>query len=86
MDLGTWGSYRLPEQLRSAYGVDTAQALADQLGAKDVPITPELIAEAEAAFRAYRSGDTATGRRFLVETLGVDEHRADEALAKLPTL
>lgn len=86
MDLGTWGSYRLPEQLRTAYGVDTAQALADQLGAKDTPLTPALIAEAEAAYRALRSGDTATGRRFLVERLGVNERRADEALAKLPTL
>ncbi|WP_378144255.1 hypothetical protein ACFJGV_12420 [Cnuibacter sp. UC19_7] len=86
MELGTWGSYRLPEQLRAAYGVDTAQALADQLGAKDTPLTPELIAEAEAAFRAYRSGDTATGRRFLVDRLGVDGQRADDALAKLPRL
>ena len=84
MNLGTWGAYRLPEQLRTAYGVDTAQQLADQLGVQDVPMSPDLMAQAEAAFGAYRSGNVSVGRSFLTERLGVDPQTADDALAKLP--
>ncbi len=41
MDIGLLGGYRLPDAIRTAYGVDTAQQLADQLG-----VTPQKADEA----------------------------------------
>jgi hypothetical protein len=85
MDLGPYASYGLPAQVRSAYGVDTAQELADQLGVTKQP-TAALSGEAEDAYKALRNGDSAPARTLLVERLGVSEARADEAIAKLPQL
>ncbi|MFB2579645.1 hypothetical protein ACEXQD_00205 [Herbiconiux sp. P15] len=85
MDIGPLGSYRLPLALRDAYGVGTAQELADQLGVTTKP-GPELGPEADAAYTALKSGDQAPARALLVTKLGVSEANADAALAKLPRL
>jgi len=85
MDLGALGNYPLPAALRSAYGVATAQQLADQLGVTRQP-TAALAGEADAAYQALRRGDTAPARALLVDKLGVSEAAADTALAKLPRL
>ena len=85
MDLGTLGGYRLPSSLASAYGVQTAQQLADQLGVTKAP-TADLAGEADAAYRALKNGDRAPARALLVTKLGVSEEKADAALAKLPAL
>jgi hypothetical protein len=85
MDLGPLSGYRLPTAIRNAYGVDTAQQLADQLGVSKRP-TPELGAEADAAYQALKKGDSAPARSLLVNKLGVNESAADAALAKLPKL
>lgn len=85
MDLGPLGSYRLPPQLRTAYGVATAQELADQLGVTKQP-TAGLADEADAAYRALARGDRGPARSLLTDTLGVSEASADAALAKLPEL
>ena len=83
MDLGPLGTYRLPANIREAYGADTAQELADQLGVTKAP-SPELAARADAAYQALRRGDSAPARALLVDDLGVSEHRADDAIARLP--
>lgn len=83
MDLGPLGTYRLPANIREAYGVDTAQELADQLGVTKAP-NPELAGRADAAYQALRHGDSAPARALLVDDLGVSEHRADDAIARLP--
>jgi hypothetical protein len=85
MDLGTLGSYRLPAAIRQAYGVDTAQQLADQLGVTTRP-TAQLAGEADDAYRSLKAGDTAPARAMLVDRLGVSEASADAAIAKLPRL
>jgi len=85
MDLGIYANYRLPEQVRTAYGVDTAQELADQLGVTKQP-TMAVSSDAENAYKALRSGDSAPARSLLVNGLGVSEAKADEAIAKLPAL
>ncbi|MCU1420723.1 MAG: hypothetical protein JWN36_374 [Microbacteriaceae bacterium] len=85
MDLGPLGSYRLPAAIRSAYGVETAQDLADQLGVTKRP-SLTMSGEAEDAYEALKRGDRSPARTLLVEKLGVSEAKADEALAKLPKL
>ncbi len=85
MDLGTFGNYRLPTPIRDAYGVDTAQELADQLGVTKRP-SLALSSEAESAYAALQRGDRGPARALLVDRLGVTEASADEALAKLPSL
>ncbi|MDO9352250.1 MAG: hypothetical protein Q7T55_01055 [Solirubrobacteraceae bacterium] len=85
MDLGPLGGYRLPVALKNAYGVGTAQELADQLGVTKRP-TAALAGTADAAYQALRRGDTGPARRLLVDDLGVTEAKADEALAALPPL
>ena len=85
MDLGPLGGYRLPAALTKAYGVETAQQLADQLGVTKQP-TPELGGRADAAYQALRRGDSGPARALLVDDLGVSEQKADDALAKLPEL
>lgn len=85
MDLGTLGGYRLPTAIQTAYGVQTAQQLADQLGITKRP-TPDLADEADAAYRSLKTGDQGPARSLLIDKLGVGEQKADEALAKLPPL
>lgn len=85
MDLGNLSNYPLPPAIRSAYGVATAQELADQLGVTKKP-TAALANDADAAYRALRQGDKAPARKLLVDELGVSETTADAALAKLPKL
>lgn len=85
MNIGPLGSYRLPSAIREAYGTDTAQQLADQLGVTKEP-SLSLSTKADAAYRALKSGDSALARALLVDDLGVSEHNADAAIAKLPRL
>ncbi len=85
MDLGLLGGYRLPTAIRDAYGVETAQQLADQLGVTKAP-TADLAPDADAAYLALKRGDAAPARTLLVDKLGVSESNADAALAKLPPL
>jgi len=85
MDLGHLAGYRLPAAIRDAYGVETAQQLADQIGVTKQP-TPALAGEADAAYQALRRGDSGPARALLVDGLGVSGDRADAALAKLPAL
>jgi len=84
MDVGTYATYPLPGDIRRAFGVQTAQDLADRLGAQGT-LTPELAREAEAAYVAYRSGDTAIARSFLKDRLALSDATVDDALAKLRT-
>ena len=83
MNLGPLGSYRLPAAIRNAYGVETAQDLADQLGVTKRP-SLTMSGEAEDAYSALKRGDRAPARALLVDQLGVSEANADAALAKLP--
>ncbi|MFB2596195.1 hypothetical protein ACEXQE_00235 [Herbiconiux sp. P17] len=85
MDLGQWSGYRLPLAIRDAYGVGTAQELADRLGVTKQP-TADLGGEADAAYQALKRGDRGPARELLVQKLGVSESNADAALAKLPKL
>ena len=85
MNLGAYADYPLPQALRDAYGVDTAQQLADQLGVTEQP-TADLATQADEAYRALRRGDTAPARALLVDELGVSEANADAALKRLPRL
>ncbi|MCS5735257.1 hypothetical protein [Herbiconiux daphne] len=82
MDLGQFASYRLPAGIRSAFGVETAQQLADQLGAKGT-LSPQTAQEAEAAYNAYKKGDRAAAHAFLTGRLGLTDAVADDALNKL---
>jgi hypothetical protein len=82
MDLGPYASYRLPSNLRQAFGVETAQQLADQIGVTG-EWTPDTAREGEVAYNAYRRGDTAAARSFLTGTLGLTDAVADDTLAKL---
>ena len=81
MDLGTYSSYRLPSNIRSAFGADTAQELVDQLGVQG-ELTPALAGEAESAYNAYRQGDSEPARA-LLGRLGIDDDKIDDALGKL---
>ena len=85
MDLGKLGNYPLPPAIQAAYGVATAQDLADQLGITRQP-TADLADEADDAYRALKRGDQGPARALLVDKLGVSGSKADEALAKLPRL
>ena len=85
MNLGYFSSYRLPPAIKAAYGVDTAQELADQLGVTKQP-TAALGTKADAAYQALKHGDRAPARALLVDDLGISEASADTALAKLPQL
>jgi hypothetical protein len=85
MNLGTLGNYPLPPAIQAAYGVATAQELADQLGITRQP-TADLAGEADAAYRSLKQGDQGPARSLLVDKLGVSESKADDALAKLPRL
>ncbi|MCS5717805.1 hypothetical protein N1027_06610 [Herbiconiux sp. CPCC 205763] len=85
MDLGQLGGYRLPAAIRDAYGVATAQELADQLGVTKKP-TSDLGGEADAAYQSLKQGDQGPARELLVQRLGVSASNADAALAKLPKL
>lgn len=85
MDLGTLGNYPLPTTIQAAFGVATAQELADQLGVTKRP-TADLAGEADEAYRALKNGDQGPARALLVDQLGVSEANADAALAKLPPL
>jgi hypothetical protein len=83
MHLGPLSTYRLPPAVRAAYGVDTAQELADQLGVTRLP-TSDLGGVADAAYQSLRRGDRGPARALLVDHLGVGEDAADAALAKFP--
>ncbi|CAN5242120.1 hypothetical protein BH09ACT1_BH09ACT1_07190 [soil metagenome] len=85
MDIGPLGTYRLPAPLREAYGTDTAQQLADQLGVTKQP-SLSLSTKADAAYRSLKAGDTAPARTLLIDDLGVSAQNADAAIAKLPKL
>jgi hypothetical protein len=85
MDIGLFGAYRLPDAIKTAYGVDTAQQLADQLGVTKKP-SLTLAGEADGAYRALKNGDSGPARALLIEKLGVTPAKADDALAKLPPL
>lgn len=82
MDLGSHASYPLPPGIRTAFGVQTAQELADALGAEGA-LTPDVVHEAERAYEAYRAGDPSVARGFLVGSAGLSEDAADAALARL---
>ncbi len=84
MDLGQYAGYPLPHAVRTAFGVDTAQQLADHLGITGA-LTPDRARDAESAYNSYRAGDTAPARSLLV-SLGVTEQMASDAVAKLPRL
>jgi hypothetical protein len=85
MDIGPLGSYRLPAAISDAYGVESAQQLADQLGVTKRP-SLMLAGAANAAYGALKRGDTAPARSLLIDKLGVSPQKADEALAKLPSV
>jgi hypothetical protein len=83
MDLGKLGGYPLPPAIQAAYGVATAQELAEKLGVTRQP-TPDLASDADVAYRSLKNGDYGPARALLVDKLGVSEANADAALAKLP--
>jgi hypothetical protein len=85
MDIGILGNYHLPPAIRNAYGADTAQQLADQLGVTKKP-SLALGGAADAAYKALQRGDRGPAKALLVNDLGVSEQKADEALSKLPKL
>lgn len=85
MNLGVYADYPLPAAVRDAYGVTTAQELADRLGVTKEP-TADLAPLADEAYRSLRRGDLAPARALLVERLGVSEANADAALKRLPRL
>jgi len=82
MNLGPYSSYPLPTPIRSAFGVSTAQELADQLGVTG-ELTPALAHEAESAYNAHRAGDPDAAFTFLTTKLGVSDEAARAALTKL---
>jgi hypothetical protein len=85
MDIGILGNYHLPAAIRNAYGVETAQQLADQLGVTKKP-SLALGGTADAAYRALQRGDQGPAKALLVDDLGISQQKADEALARLPKL
>lgn len=82
MDLGPYASYRLPAAVRNAFGADTAQQLADQLGVQGT-LTPGLATEAEAAYNAHRAGHPTAAHDFLTTRLGLSDDVARDVLSKL---
>lgn len=85
VSLGLLAAVSLPPQIKAAYGVDTAQQLADQIGVTKRP-TLWMRAEAVQAYEALKDGDQDPAMALLTERLGVPEQNAREALAKLPPL
>lgn len=81
--LGPFGAYPLPEEIRKAYGVESAQELADQIGVTKSP-NLTMIGAGRKAFDALQKGDSSLARALLIDKLGVTPAKADEALAKLP--
>ena len=82
MDLGSLASYPMPANIRSAFGADTAQQLADGLGI-DVKPTPELARRADAAYNEYKKGNLDAVHTFMKNDLGMSDDKIDEALTKL---
>ncbi|MFC7431770.1 MULTISPECIES: hypothetical protein [unclassified Agrococcus] len=82
MDLGAYSSYRLPPSIAGAFGVTTAQELADQVGATGT-LTPDVVHEAERAYEAWRTGDRAPARALLVGSAGLDGDAADAVLERV---
>jgi hypothetical protein len=85
VNLGPFASYRLPANVQSAFGVETAEQLADQLGVT-AEFSPALAYEAENAYKAYRQGDTTTARGFLKDRLGMSDDSIDAAFEKASRL
>lgn len=83
VSLGLIAAFTLPPEIKAAYGVETAQQLADQIGVTKRP-TIWMRAEATQAYEALQRGDHAPAMTLLTERLGVSEENAREALAKLP--
>jgi hypothetical protein len=84
MDLGPYASYRLPATVQTAFGAQTAQELADQLGLTGT-LTAEVGREAERAYNGYRSGDTSAATAFLKNHSTMDDATIAEVLSKLPS-
>jgi hypothetical protein len=82
MDLGSLASYPMPANIRSAFGADTAQQLADTLGI-DAQMTPELGRKADAAYGEYKKGNLDAVRAFMKGDLRMSDANIDDALAKL---
>jgi hypothetical protein len=82
VDLGTYASYRLPASIRDAFGVETAQQLADQIGLEGT-LTPEVGQEAERAYNGYQSGDPAGAVAFLKNHTAMDDQAIQRVLSKL---
>jgi hypothetical protein len=85
VSLGLLAMFPLPQQIKDAYGVQTSQQLADQIGVTKQP-SLSMRGEATTAYEALQRGDQGPAMRLLTETLGVPEQNAKEALAKLPAL
>ncbi|PRY68037.1 hypothetical protein B0I08_105201 [Glaciihabitans tibetensis] len=83
MDLGPYSSYRLPPTIRAAFGVETAQELADQLGLTGT-LTAQVAREAERAYNGYRAGDPSAVSAFLKAHTGMDDQAVATTLSKLP--
>jgi hypothetical protein len=83
MDLGSLASYPMPANIRSAFGADTAQQLADKLGI-DAKMTPELGRNADAAYNEYKKGNLDAVRAFMKGDLGMSDASIEDALARLP--
>lgn len=82
MDLGPYASYQLPASISAAFGVETAQELADQIGLEGT-LTPEIGQEAERAYNGYRSGDISGATAFLKNHTSADDHAITNVLSKL---
>jgi hypothetical protein len=85
VSLGLLAMFPLPQQIKDAYRVQSAQQLADQIGVTKKP-SLSMRAEATAAYEALQRGDRGPAMTLLTETLGVPEQNAKEALTKLPVL
>jgi hypothetical protein len=85
VSLGLLAMFPLPQQIKDAYGVQTSQQLADQIGVTKQP-SLSMRDEATTAYEALQRGDQGPAMTLLTETLGVPEQNAKEALAKLPAL
>ena len=84
MDLGSYANYPLPDTIKRAFEVETAQELADQLGAEG-RLSPTVMSEGAAAFNAYRAGNVDAARSFLKTRLGLTDATIDDAFARLAT-
>ncbi len=85
VSLGVIAAFPLPPAIKQAYGVETAQQLADQIGVTKKP-SLFMRGQAMAAYEALQRGDQGPAMTLLTKTLGVPEANAREALAKLPAL